>query len=200
MGACIALPLHYSRLLRQGRQAPRRRGALRRATAVRQVRAEVRKGRQVVTEPHVGTGPQGVAAPVAAELAGRGLMDALVGDARNCWLKSSTSPPKDCGGSSQPELGGTMPCPAPGVVGTSVSSSMFFFRDLKSSPEGMAMALTGIPMMVLSPGARDPTSDPHGTPPAGAGPWIWGSCSDPSSSMVGMGMPPLIARPWTSGP
>jgi hypothetical protein len=200
MGACIALPLHYSGLLRQGRRAPCRRGALRRATAVRRVRAEARKGRRVVTEPDVGAGPQGVAAPVAAELVGHGLMDALVGDARNCRLKSSTSPPKDCGGSSQPELGGTMPCPTPGVAGTSVPSNMFFFGDLKSSPEGMAMALTGITMVVLSPGARGPASDPHGTPPAGAGPWIWGSCSDPSSSMVGMGMPPLIARPWTSGP
>jgi hypothetical protein len=70
-----------------------------------------------------------------AEPAGRGLVDALAGDARNCRLKSYISPPKDCGGGSQPELGGTMPCPAPGAAGTSVPSSRFFFGDLKSGPE-----------------------------------------------------------------
>jgi hypothetical protein len=70
-----------------------------------------------------------------AEPAGRGLVDALACDDRNCRLKSYASLPKDCGGGSQPELGETMPCPAPGAAGTSVPNSRFFFGDLKSGPE-----------------------------------------------------------------
>jgi hypothetical protein len=106
-----------------------------------------------------------------------------------------------------------MPCPTSGAAGTSVSSSRFFFRDLKSGLEAarsdgaqlddkrvvMAMALAGIPMAVLSPGAQGPVSGPHGAPPLGAGPWIWGSCSSPPSSTVGVGVPPLSARQWTLG-
>jgi hypothetical protein len=72
-----------------------------------------------------------------AEPAGRGLVDALAGDAKNCLLsprlllKSYSSLPKDCGGAcrSNPELG-------PDAAGmSSVPSSRFFFGDLKSGPE-----------------------------------------------------------------
>jgi hypothetical protein len=72
-----------------------------------------------------------------AEPAGRGLVDALAGDAKNCLLsprlrlKSYSSLPKDCGGvcRSHPE-------PGPDAAGmSSVPSSRFFFRDLKSGPE-----------------------------------------------------------------
>ncbi|TVU21502.1 hypothetical protein EJB05_31141 [Eragrostis curvula] len=86
-----------------------------------------------------------------AEPVGRGLVDALAGDAKNCLLsprlrlKSYSSLPKDCGGGgghSQPELGKTMSCPVPdaavdaaAAAGMSVPSSRFFFGDLKSGPE-----------------------------------------------------------------
>ncbi|GJN05608.1 hypothetical protein PR202_ga23255 [Eleusine coracana subsp. coracana] len=76
-----------------------------------------------------------------AEL-GRGLVDALAGDNKNCLLsprlrlKSYASLPKNCG-HSPPELGKTMSCPAPdaAAAGMSVPSSKFFFGDLKSGPE-----------------------------------------------------------------
>lgn len=80
----------------------------------------------------------------AEPAAGRGLVDALAGDNKNCLLsprlrlKSYASLPKDCGsggGQSQPELGKTMSCPAPDAAGMSVPSSRFFFGDLKSGPE-----------------------------------------------------------------
>ncbi|KAL6626866.1 hypothetical protein ACP70R_030592 [Stipagrostis hirtigluma subsp. patula] len=80
-----------------------------------------------------------------AEPVGRGLVDALAGDAKNCLLsprlrlKSYSSLPKDCGGGhSQPELGKTMSCPAPdtaAAAGTSAPGSRFFHGDLKSGPE-----------------------------------------------------------------
>ncbi|KAL6848059.1 hypothetical protein ACP4OV_022187 [Aristida adscensionis] len=81
-----------------------------------------------------------------AEPAGRGLVDALAGDAKsNCLLsprlrlKSYTSLPKDCGGGhSQPELGKTMSCPAPdtaAAAGMSAPGRRFFHGDLKSGPE-----------------------------------------------------------------
>ncbi|GJN32222.1 hypothetical protein PR202_gb20711 [Eleusine coracana subsp. coracana] len=76
---------------------------------------------------------------------GRGLVDVLAGDNKNCLLsprlrlKSYASLPKNCGGGghSPPELGKTMSCPTPDAVaaGMSVPSSKFFFGDLKSGPE-----------------------------------------------------------------
>ncbi|XP_062194704.1 FCS-Like Zinc finger 10-like isoform X2 [Phragmites australis] len=81
------------------------------------------------------------------EPVGRGLVDALAGDAKNCLLsprlrlKSYSSLPKNFGGGgghSQPELGKTMSCPAPDTAaagGMSVPCSRFFHGDLKSGPE-----------------------------------------------------------------
>lgn len=89
-----------------------------------------------------------------------GLVDALAADtaAANCLLsprlrlvRQHSSPPKGCGGHSQPELGKTMSCPAPDTAAAGAGMSVpcpcsrFQLRhgDLKSGPEATGSAGTG---------------------------------------------------------